>query len=140
MDLLKQVENLISAKISVIKAVLTILRLEARLAGLSIVPLVLNLFMLFAVLISLWLSVSALLGYGILLIINNIPLTLVLMVLFHLGMFWVLAKYLTFNIKSMSFEKTRSYLFQNENTTNEHEKAIKGANSADGSNLTRTTN
>lgn len=136
MEALKQVEDLVSAKISVIKAALTIIRLEAKLAGLSVFPLLLNVCMLLIVLMTFWLFVSLLIGYGIFVELNNIPGTLFLVVLLNFVVLCGLVKYLTLNIKNMSFEKTRSYLFQNEDRGNEQEKTIESTNSGNGANLT----
>ncbi|MGC1182973.1 hypothetical protein [Legionella sp.] len=140
MEVLKQVEELVSAKISVIKAVLTLIQPEAQLAGLSVFPLLLNLCMLLIVLMTFWLLTSLFIGYGILLISNNFPLSLILVLLFNLIALWGLIKYLAFNIKNMSFEKTRSYFLQNKGNKNEFKKTITSKNSDDGQDIASTTN
>lgn len=132
MEALKHVETLVSAKLSVIKTVFTLVQLEARLAGLSVFPLLLNLCMLFVVLITFWLLTSLLIGYGILVASNNMLLSLVLVFLLNLGMLLGLAKYLAFNIKNMSFEKTRAYFSQNKSLDDEpFEKTAACSNSND---------
>jgi hypothetical protein len=140
MEALKQVEHLVSTKLSVIKAVLSLMQLEARLAGLSVFPLLLNLCMLLIVLMTFWLSICILIGYEFLLAFNSFPLALFLVFTLNLGVLWGLAKYLTFNIKNMSFEKTRSYIFQNKDMDDECEKTINRANCSDGQDDTPTTN
>lgn len=140
MEALKQVEHLVSTKLSVIKAVLSLMQLEARLAGLSVFPLLLNLCMLLIVLMTFWLSICILIGYEFLLASNNFPLALFLVFTLNLGVLWGLAKYLAFNIKNMSFEKTRSHIFQNKDMDDECEKTTDRANSSDGQDDTPTTN
>lgn len=132
MEALKQVEQLVSSKLAVIKAVLSLMQLEARLAGLSVFPLLLNLGMLLIVLMTFWLSLCVLIGYEILVFFNNFPLSVFLVFTLNLGVLWGLAKYLAFNIKNMSFAKTRSYIFQNKDGDDECEKTINRADSGDG--------
>ena len=78
MEALKQAESFVSAKLDVIKTMFTIMRLEARLAGLSVFPLLLNICMLLIVLMTCWLVTSLLMGYGILIAFNNFLLSLFL--------------------------------------------------------------
>ena len=140
MEALKQVEHLVSTKLAVIKAVLSLVQLEARLAGLSVFPLLLNLCMLLIVLMTFWLSVCVLIGYEILVVSNNFPLSVFLVFTLNLGLLWGLAKYLAFNIKNMSFAKTRSHIFQNKDRDDECEKTINRADSGDGQANPPTTN
>lgn len=128
MEALKQLEDLVFAKITVIKTMLTVIGLEARLAGLSVFPLLLTVCFLFIVLMTFWLSTTLLIGYGILFASNNFLLTLVLVFLMNLVVLIGLGKYLAFTIKNMSFEKTRSYFLQNKDIENDHEKRINRKN------------
>lgn len=120
MEVLKQAETLVSAKLAALKDLFTMIRLEARLAGLSIFPLLVSVCMLFVVLMTVWLFASLLMGYGIFLLIHkNIFLSLILVFLINLMLFAILLRYLLFNIKNMSFEKTRAYFSQNQSVDDE---------------------
>ncbi|KTD74207.1 hypothetical protein Ltuc_2054 [Legionella tucsonensis] len=127
MEALKQLEALIAAKISVIKTVCSLIRLEARLAGLSVFPLLLNICLLLVVLFTVWLSVMFLIGYFaylasgyfVHLVPNRLLLSILFVLLLNVGFLLGLLKYLSFNIKSMSFQKTREFFSQE---SVEHEK------------------
>lgn len=141
MEALKQVEELVSTRIHLVKTIFSVMRLEARLAGLSVFPLVLNICLLLIVLMTFWIGISLLLGYEFFVISNNFLLSLVLVVLFNLGVLLGLAKYLTFNLKNMSFEKTRSYFSQNKSMDDEQFKeAVTSANNRNGQDGKSTTN
>jgi hypothetical protein len=140
MEALKQVEGLVSAKLSVIKAVLSLIRLEARLAGMSVFPLLLNICLILIVSMTFWLVTSVLIGYEIFVVSNDVPLSIFLVFLLNLGVLLVLAKYLAFNIKNMSFVKTRSYFSENKSMDDEFKKTIKSTNSDNGQNTPPTAN
>ncbi|MCW8442897.1 hypothetical protein OQJ05_02380 [Fluoribacter gormanii] len=135
MEALKQLEALIAAKISVVKTVCSLIRLEARLAGLSIFPLLLNICMLFVVLITVWLTAMCLIGYliflvsghWVLLTSHRLLISISLVFLLNGGLLLGLLKYLSLNLISMSFPKTREYFSQK---SAEHEKLEKADNSA----------
>jgi len=116
MSVLEQVEGLVSAKLSVIKNLLTLVRLEARLAGLSIFPLLLNLCLLIIIISTVWLSTMVLLGVGLFSVLNNALLSISVVLLLNLGLLFGLLKYLTYNLKNLSFEKTRAYFSNKEST------------------------
>ena len=65
MKLLKELDSYISSQFSSIKALLSLFKLEAKLAGLTVFPLLINLCMLFVILISFWLSIMAFFIYFI---------------------------------------------------------------------------
>ena len=140
MKIVEEIEGFFSSKLGVIKAVITIIKLETRLAGLSVFPLLLTMCMLFVVLIATWLSSLLLLGYFAKLMFDNIILAIVAVLLLNVGLFLGLLKYLAFNLKKMSFEKTRAYISNKE--SNEHdkqEKTINRSNSNDGKDITLPT-
>ncbi|WP_133136708.1 hypothetical protein [Legionella rowbothamii] len=140
MEALKQVEELVSTRINLVKTIFSVMRLEARLAGLTVFPLVLNICLLLIVLMTFWIGISLLLGYEFFVLSNNFLLSVVLVVLFNLGVLLALAKYLTFNLKNMSFEKTRSYFSQNKSMDDEQfEETVTSANNRDGQEGTSAT-
>lgn len=120
MEAFKQIEALLAAKISIIRTVLSLFRLEARLAGLSVFPLLLSVCMLIVISLTLWLTAMILLGYFVALTCNSLPLALVLILLLHIAVLIGLTKYLSYNLSNMSFQKTRDYFSQNQDA--EHEK------------------
>lgn len=122
MEAFKQLEALIAAKISVIRTVLSLFRLEARLAGLSVFPLLLNICMLLVIFITVWLTAMFLLGYFVALTSNNLFLALFLILLLNIGLLLGLTKYLSYNLNNMSFQKTREYFSQQ---STDHEKLKK---------------
>lgn len=109
MNIIEEIEKLIFNKIGVFKSLYSLIKHEAQLAGLSVVPLAMTLFCLFIVLMSSWLVATALLGYCIYLMTDNSLISILLVFLFNISILFVLTKYLVFNLKNMSFEKTREY-------------------------------
>ncbi|KTC90609.1 Uncharacterised protein [Fluoribacter dumoffii] len=128
MEALKQLEALVAAKISVIKTVWSLIRLEAKLAGLSVFPLILNLCMLFVVLIAVWVNAMLLIGYLVFFLSNHFLLSISLVFLINIGVLLGLVKYLSFNLKSMSFSKTREYFSQKSVEHGKIEKTDTGSN------------
>lgn len=125
MEILKQLEALIQTKISVYKTLFSLFRLEAQLASLSIFPLLLTILMLLIVLFTVWLSITILIGYVLILIFNRPILSISLVVLLNIGVFLTLIRYLSYNLKNMSFQKTRKHFFNNKSTPNKLEKRSK---------------
>ncbi|CAM3064772.1 Uncharacterised protein [Legionella steigerwaltii] len=132
MEALKQLEALVAAKISVFKAVWYLIRLEARLAGLSVFPLLLNVCMLFVVLITVWLTAMFLIGYFAFWASHRFLLSISLVLLLNVGCLLGLLKYLSYNLKSMSFPKTREYFSQKSVEHEQLEKTDTGTNCAGG--------
>lgn len=112
MSTYEQLEGIVSAKIGTLKNLLHLIKLEAKLAGLSVFPLILNLFILFIILICLWFSLMLLIGTGLYLLCDHLPLTIVGVIVINVFCFIGLLKYLAFNIRNLSFEKTRAYFSQ----------------------------
>lgn len=121
--IIEHIEGLISSKFALFKTTLSIIKLEARLAGMTVYPLLLNLCFLFVVLITLWLSVIILIGYYSFLFFGTILLGIVSVLLLNLCLFFGLLKFLTYNLNNMSFEKTRACLSFKEG--DEHDKLKK---------------
>ncbi|MCC5793059.1 MAG: hypothetical protein JJT82_10715 [Legionellaceae bacterium] len=140
MKLLEEMAGLVSHRLGVVKTLFSILQLETRLAGLSIFPLLINLCMLFVVMLTLWLSAMFLAGYAVASAfaspLSAICAVFILNVVLVLG----LARYLMFNLKNMSFEKTRAYFTQKENPVDDkQEKKVERKNRATGKEITIST-
>jgi hypothetical protein len=129
MKFIDEVEGYVSGQFNLIKNFVSLIKLEARLAGLTIVPLIVNVMMICIIIITLWLSFMTLLGYLIIVTLNNYWLAIGSIVLVNLLMLGGLIKYLTYNLKAMSFEKTRNYLSHKESPT--HEPLKKPVDSSD---------
>lgn len=110
MEIFKALEGLVSSQMHVIRASLSLTKLEARLALLSIFPLIINIGLLFAVLLSLWLTTMGLLGYGLVLILDNYLYAGLGLLSVNVLLLVLLLWYLKFNLDSMSFKNTRAYL------------------------------
>ena len=114
MNPFEQLEGLVSGKLAVVKMVVDLFKLEAKIAGLSLYPLLLTLSLLLVVLMSTWLVAMLLVGYCFLLFVHR-PIWAVAFVLFiNLSAVILLLHYLLFNLKKMSFEKTRAYFTEKE--------------------------
>lgn len=137
MNILDEIISLVSEKIIVFKTVGTIIKLETRLAGLSIIPCLWSVGLLFLVVGGMWLLVQALLTYFFIEVFNNIPLGIFLTLSVNVGVFIILIYYIVYNLKRMSFEKTRAYLSHMERGRDESvEKTIDRRNSHDGKKIT----
>lgn len=114
MSFFLEIENLVSAKLEVVKTAVSIFKLETKLAGLSIYPLLLNLCCLLIGLMGIWTSSMLAIGYILELWVHNLLLCILAVLLLNTFLVFGLLKYLSFNLKNMSFEKTRQYLAKKE--------------------------
>lgn len=119
MKFFEELENYFSGQFYSLKMLLSLIRLEAKLAGLTVVPLIINLCMLFVILITFWASLMVLLGYAVFTQFNSYWLAISSTLFFNVLMLAVLLKYFAHNLKAMSFEKTRRYLNSQENADHE---------------------
>ncbi|KTC86285.1 hypothetical protein [Legionella brunensis] len=120
-NFIEHLEGLIVSKIAVARGVLTLFRLEAKLAGLNIVPLLTSLAVLIALCLSTWLTVMVLIGYLITLLIGPLLAMITVLLLNAVALFFVGIS-LSSCIKQMSFEKTRA-LLSNQQSEGSHELA-----------------
>jgi len=133
MPVLEELEGLISSKWGIFTSLLSLIKLEVKLAGLSIYPLLLNLFMLFIILITVWCAAMLMFGYWIMQAYNSGFIAISAVLLLNTVLLVILLKYLMFNLRSMSFEKTRLYLSrQKEGNDNDLKKTGDFGDSRDG--------
>lgn len=128
MKLFEHIEGLVSGKLSIIKMGIEIIKLETRLAGLSVFPLLINIILLLIVLMTTWLVGMGLAGYGLFVAFKSIAIATLSVFFLNIGLLAVLLSYLSFNLKNMSFEKTREY-FSNK-MDNDYDKLQKANNRA----------
>lgn len=117
--MLEHLEGCISEHFKIGKKLLTLIKLEAKLARLSIFPLVLNICMLMVILMSVWFSGMVLLGYYIAVSLGSFALAMSLILAINFILFLLLIKYLSFNLKNMSFINTREFFSTKEQKGNE---------------------
>lgn len=117
MKIIEELEGYVSNKIGIVSTLLSLFKLEAQLAGLSIYPLLINLCMLLITLLTTWCTVMLLVGYFVYIYFGTLVLGLALVFMLNLILIACLLKYLTYNLKSMSFMKTRKYFSQSESTS-----------------------
>jgi hypothetical protein len=133
MSFLHEIESLVSAQYHVVKTAISLLKLETRLAGLSIFPLLLNLCLLLIGIMGTWTSAMLAVGYILYGFIPNLLFCILSVLFLNLGIVLGLLRYLSFNLNNMSFEKTRQFLTQTENHYVQHKKTTplrKSANRA----------
>lgn len=110
MKLLNHFEGFISGNIKVVSTFFSLIKLEAKLAGLTVLPLLFNLCMLFVVLMTVWISAMGLLGLSVNLLIKNAIASVSLILFVNLVLLFILKKSLVSNLNKMTFVKTRESL------------------------------
>ncbi|WED43697.1 hypothetical protein [Legionella cardiaca] len=123
MNFIEHLERLIFGKIAVAKGLMTLLQLEAKLAGLNIVPLLLSIGALMALFFSGWLTVMVLIGYWLTFWFGFLIALIVILLLNIIALFLVI-KSLISCIRQMSFEKTRALLRDHSKDSHELTKKI----------------
>ena len=99
MRLFEEVEGLVFAKLKTIQATIKLVKLEAKLARLSIYPLLLNVVLLGLTSITIWLLCMLLIGYGATFLFQSIAAGLGLLLVINLGFLFGLFHYLKFNLR-----------------------------------------
>ena len=110
MRFIEEIEGLVSSKFAEIKAFISMAKLEAVLAALSVFPLLISLCLILVVLMTTWLSAMLLIGGLIIWLNGNVLFALAFIIFSNIIILGVLFRYLWFNLKNMSFEATRHYL------------------------------
>lgn len=110
MELFSSIQRFIASEIQFAKTFFLLIKLEAKLAGLSIVPLLLTLCLLFIILLTGWLTAMVLLGVAVVVLKGSLFTALFLILTLHLALLAILIFYLKTNFKKVSFEKTREVL------------------------------
>ncbi|WP_131783331.1 hypothetical protein [Legionella gresilensis] len=108
MKFLEHLEGLISSKIEVAKNLWSLFKLEAKLAGLNIYPLFINLVLVPVLLLTIWFSLMTLVGYILTVLSGYVWLGIVAVLLLNAVILGIVVKRLLTNVRQMSFEKTRA--------------------------------
>ena len=117
MTFLASLEGFVYDYLAEIKALLAMVKAEVRLAGLSVLPLLLSLVCLFVVVITTWLSMLVLMGYFFLWTTGSLFFTLSSVFIINMLLLLLLIVSVRFNLRQMTFEKTRRY-FSHEGSNN----------------------
>ncbi len=135
MSVFVEVESLVVAQIEVIKTAVAILKLETRLASLSVYPLLLALCLLLVGLMGMWAATMLALGYMLAWIVPNTLLCILAMLMFNSLIVVAVLRYMLFNLKNMSFEKTRQYIANKENAYVQSKKTADSRHHRDATNI-----
>lgn len=110
MSFLDELEGLIVNKLGTIKTLISITKLEGRLARLSIFPLIFCILFFLIILTSVWLSTTFLLGYLFWLYCESIICSVIFGLCINIILLLVLKKFILVNLRNMSFIKTREHI------------------------------
>ncbi|KTD13401.1 hypothetical protein [Legionella jamestowniensis] len=108
-NFIEHLEGIITSKIATAKGMYTLFKLEAQLAGLNIVPLLISLGALVALCFSGWLTFIVLIGYLLMFLISPL-LAIIIVFILNIIALIITAKRIASCIRQMSFEKTRALL------------------------------
>ena len=109
MKIFEHLEGLASSDVGITKTVLSIIKLETRLAGLTVYPLIINICMVLIVLMTIWVSLMCLIGFFISHAFESPLIALSSVLGLNVFLLIILLFYLNYNLKNMSFEKSRAY-------------------------------
>ncbi|MBX9704025.1 MAG: hypothetical protein K2X39_07710 [Silvanigrellaceae bacterium] len=110
MKLLEHIEGFIHANLNVAKTFLSLVKLETKLAGMSIFPVLVILCLLLIGLTTTWALFLFLAGYYLILATSSFVIGIICLLFINLGLLSVLLYYLRSNLNNMSFKKTRESL------------------------------
>jgi predicted membrane protein len=123
MQLLKELEGLISSKTQSVQLIFSLVKLEMSLAKLSVYPLIVNIIMLFIVLMTTWGATMMLLAYFCTVLFGSVILAITSVIFLNFLLLFLLHHLMKQNVHNMSFEKTRSY-FSKQDKDNDEPKKI----------------
>lgn len=126
MKFFEHVKGFFSNKTEYSKGLYALFKLEAKLAGLNLLPFLVGLIVLLALAITVWLTLMILIGYVIILLSKQ-PLTAIISILvLNLALALYLIHDMKQRLQQMSFARTRSCLrtSEEENESESTERAI----------------
>jgi hypothetical protein len=106
--------SLVYSKFEQTRLFITLVKMEVKLAGLSVFPLLVTLSFIVVVGLTLWFSSMLILGMTVYVMYPNPMIATASILLLNLGCLLVLVKYLLYNLKNMSFSRTRKLLVKHE--------------------------
>ncbi|ASQ45331.1 hypothetical protein [Legionella clemsonensis] len=117
-NFIEHLEGVIASKMATAKGMYTLFKLEAQLAGLNIVPLLVSIGALIALCFSGWLTLMVLISYLLMLLIGPLLAIITVLILNIIALF-IAIRSLASCIRQMSFEKTRALLTNQPKETHE---------------------
>lgn len=124
MNIIEELEGLISSKTKSMQLLLSLLKLETSLARFSIIPLVFNIIVILVIVLTTWFATMMLWGYLFYMLSTSVLLAVVSIVLLNLILLYFLLRLMKYNLKNMSFEKTRAFLSSKESYEENESKKI----------------
>jgi hypothetical protein len=116
MKVVEELEGLVSSKWEIFKSIISLIKLEARLASISAAHVLVGILFLFIIVITTWLMLMALIGYGIFVLYPSPALAITSTLLINLVIVGVVLKHVLDCANSMTFEKSRRFLFADKET------------------------
>lgn len=110
MKVIEHLEGLFSSKLEIARGILTLFKLEAKLAGMNIFPLIISLCVLIAVVLSFWLTLMILIGYLIVILSKQNLIAIISVLAINLVLTLFILKNLKDRLDQMSFKHTRRCL------------------------------
>ncbi len=127
-ETIEELQRLILNKWGVFTSLCSLINLEAKLARLSLLPLMITLLILIGALVSLWLLLTTLLTYCFWLVFQSVGFALFLTIIIHILILVILIKFLIFNLANISFVKTRAYFTTRGEQKNHEDQTAKISN------------
>ena len=132
MSVLKTLEELVISQFQIVKTIATLFKLEARLAKISIAPLIITTCLMLIILSCVWMIFMALVGVAVYTAIHNVLFALLIVLICNILALCLLCMMIRHNINSMGFEKTRAYFTQlKEPSQHDIQKGSSGGNFSD---------
>ena len=133
MKILEHLEGFFSSKLNEVSTFVTLAKLEAKLAELSFMPLLIGIGALFVITLTVWFLTMILLWFAVKHYVANVILCVGIILLINLGLLGLLTVNVLMNFKKIRFEKTRKYLSSTkQGVKNVIEKRVTNTNSKDG--------
>lgn len=114
MKFIEHLEGVVSSRLELAKGTWALVKLEAKLTRMNVVPLLISVGAMAALLITTWLTVMLLIGYLVIVFTGGYILVgIITVLLINICLFVYASKYIITVIKRMSFAKTRACLSNN---------------------------
>jgi|GEM_PF-2280044 len=133
MKFIEHLDGLISSKINSVKGLWTLFKLEAKLAGLTVLPVLISVALLSALAITMWLTTMVFLGCLLHIYGTSLLASIGFVLVLNCCLLLLVGNFLKRGINKMSFSKTRSCLraSNNQGDNDESREQIIGLDSLD---------
>lgn len=110
MKFLAHLEGYLSSRVEIANKLLTLFKLEAKLAELNAFPFLIGIVLLIPLLLTLWLLIMVILGYLVFVMAAKLWVSFLVLLAIHVLMLWIIISDLKRRIRQMSFVRTRDCL------------------------------